>query len=278
MVEAIMFCHRNNVADNTSWLPEHLVPTKTLYFRSDTGNHQIRHRHEAKISPSGKTLLLKTETLVHLGKRQTSMSILESIAELTQWMSSNPRLHDNVCEHFAWTRCMANKHIFITEGTRAIRPSAYIEQWTSCPNENAKDRKKTGEDEKKARIGPVRICDQCYTDYAYTFLPIPRAGAGTTDEDAEGEGEGVMLLLTTWKDLGTGLSVRDDRWQSHLPRGPVDDTGGYRYVRHYPRQGIFWDSGLIAEEFEGHRPMKRDKCPTWVVEISLRAQALEELL
>lgn len=53
-------------------------------------------------------------------------------------------------------------------------------------------------------LGEVRCCHLCHTDYTFNVVDLEEVGR--------------VLVLTTWRDLGQGLTMWDPKWSSHFQR------------------------------------------------------------
>jgi len=271
MVRAIMQCHAQGIQD--CWLPRDLVPSNNnpIILHTEQGNHKMRISYDVKVSTDGKNLILKTNRLIYLDKRQTAAAVLESVKEVTDWMEKEKEedttgattchtagdevggreshhrwLRNQICAHRRWTSTYPETFVNQDYKYAVVSAADRADEWTVQKQPRTRDLQKS-----------VYSCRLCHTDFSSAFLPIPG-----------GRGEGNMLLLTSWKDLGTGVhSVFDEKWQSHLGFSAGDDQQDDR-----PQQYVRgrWLETDIAEAYEGSREID--------YKLSIAPGVLEELV
>ena len=238
------------------------VPREPLMTYNQTyslpGGHELFSQNTFKIVKVGRkskqvcNLIVKTETFIRLGRTQNDEAIMQSISEVSKALT-NTSVHDvfipysvkKICQHYCWysfadvfedadgtyySAFLGPRHV-------KVSPMSRRNMWVRSHDTQERRAKKVKKD--YGNYNNIRQCDKCHTDYALSFLPRP-----------EKEKTGVCVL-TTWKNLGTGQSVSDDKWQSHLHwylegwKKPTDDWMGNQKVN---RSGDNWD---IANTYEG---------------------------
>ena len=229
LVMAVMFCHRRGFE---FWEPHHLDHDgRTIATKQ---GHKLKMRYRFKISHGN--LILKTEKLLYLGNQQGDVAILQSIAEITEMLNSRsgwdglpaPQMdcweRDKVCRHSGWTR--SNPHIFDTVGfdndseredMDQITPMTRLTNWTAVK----------GLEDKTTQI---KWCKRCYTDLAIALIPMPASNGAGGSIDPSPRRNVNICVLTSWKNLGTGLTITDNMWNSHLI---ADGTRPDKQVRYH---------------------------------------------
>ena len=205
-VMAVMRCHRFGLALNPGgWQPGDLSQLHVEPTVVTEQGHKLATRHRYHIADN--RLLLVTERLLWLGKRQSDIAILESLSEVSQMLKgvspagSKPSdfwRRNALCPHLTWPEVYP--HVF-QNADKDIGPDCLLESWTST--ENLK------------KVEQVQFCKYCYTDFALGFLSMPRLVEEGQGPPSPTPAVNVCVLMT-WKCLGTGLTVKDNQWRTHL--------------------------------------------------------------
>ena len=216
LVKAIMHFYHRGIRHRYTpdWLD---YDTQTIV--TDDG-HKLKTRYRYSIIHSN--LFLKTEKLVYLGKRQSVPAILESISEITKTIRAGTgveyyRKQNSICCHKKWVHEYpdifdedpADQHEENSDYKYPVPPQVTplvrLARWAGGPlGERA-----SNELTQYPILG--NRCNDCYTDFSAAFVRMPDI-VGMTGRRVD------VCVLTTWKDLGTGLTVTDNKWQSHLTR------------------------------------------------------------
>ncbi|KJZ73791.1 hypothetical protein HIM_06909 [Hirsutella minnesotensis 3608] len=107
---------------------------------------------------------------------------------------------DNCCNHWAWTDIFDR----VFAPVPRLGPERRVHRfWDPRPLSELDLRGSL------YNFCDVRGCGYCFTDYALGVQDLS-------------DGAGRVLILTTWKDLGAGLSVDDAHWKSHLAQRKRD--------------------------------------------------------
>ena len=130
--------------------------------------------------------------------------------------------------------------------------STRLRNWTTtphCPWTEGPFNKLSQEDKWQSAINLVSGCKFCQTDFSLAMVSLPPSPAGYQG----GGTETNICVMTSWKDLGTGLSIKDIKWQSHLCRNRGENQGGAN--GEFRRDAETWgvdefQSARIAREYE----------------------------
>lgn len=229
-ISAVMEGHRNGWNGLEA---EKMGYTETATGPNDRDWLRIRIQYTYKIVKG--SLVLKTERLVPIRSTQNPKAVFDCMRSVSEWMVGNMERKgasdqarakvnwqlNKICVHRGWVDSGYDCFLSDSESEKVltnlrVSPWKRIQMWT--------DRAAT---EKPGRVAP---CPHCYTDYALAFVPAIQ----------DREDRGNVCVLTTWKDLGTGLSICDGKWQTHL----MDRAGKRDNIRHP-------DECDIASAYEG---------------------------
>ena len=222
MVKSAMLRHANYPGSVPPPRPSHMDSESTI----DRNGIKILIRHRYHVSLDGKSLLLKTERLIHLVNRQNESAVMDSIAKLTALMYQNRATAwevGHICPHEWW---IANyPETFEDREARKKcqeandeTPQSRARRWSAKPDTNL-----NGSPGRKFERTDVDHCPYCHTYHNVSFVPIFRTvTASSTNARAPFRREaafshhGNVCVLTTWKNLGSGQSPNDVHWLTHV--------------------------------------------------------------
>lgn len=213
LVMAVMFCRRQGF--DTSQHMEYLNQLGKEELLVTEQGHKLMTRHRFRIN--GECLYLKTEKLIWLGKRQTDLAIVESISEVSRMMegegantgsgttttnntnspASAAWKRNHICRHLNWVTQFPQVFALPINYPGQLGPGRRLDIW-----------KLPSTDEQNLTKYNKCIC--CSTDYCMRFIRMPDTIGGVQGPPVE------ICVLTTWKTLGTGLTVNENRWNGHM--------------------------------------------------------------
>jgi len=188
------------------------------------------------------------------------MAILESLAELTEQMNEMEETsgwvawkRGQICPHMNWV------FDYFTVSSPAkgrdgnyISTDVYDASYASPLTRVWSWTNKGGCGRGGGRL--VRECHYCHTDYSLAFVSVPDYFRGSEQGPPRAKGYGGnVCVLTSWKNLGTGLAIDDEKWRSHNLARPHKIRGGGKA----PRQIRGWRYEYDYEVRTAYEPRNR---------------------
>lgn len=188
------------------------------------GAAQIRSRTYARYRK--RSFLLKTETILYAGPRATA-GAFPNVTRIGYLAAQCPDIY-NICQHASWAELwpfifqryhpgITIRNQWCSNGPKNMLPwinHIFDEDiheclwthertcWTHCDASVRLD----------PRLRGIWGCGMCSTDYKVSTAYISHEGARDTK----------IVILTTWKNLGTGWDNQESTWREHMDGGSYD--------------------------------------------------------
>lgn len=193
-------------------------------FRHKPCQYPKIHCHSSVKIVNGR-LLLKTETLIlpcrNLRGLENASVFNNARIFRRAYILTRVRPWHKCCAHHSWKRV----YDYVFDETAASDKGEldlFRRIWSNR-------RLRTGSKYQINRLGLVKSCTRCFTDFALGITDLRLASAWRR-----------VFIVTIWKDLGSGESPDDARWRSHLfgeDRVPRPEVQPFRH-------------GEICQEYE----------------------------
>ncbi|KAF4511606.1 hypothetical protein G6O67_003387 [Ophiocordyceps sinensis] len=201
MVAAVMRCHRHGWSKYSA---EALSKSFRYEYFDESRYPRIVSTTQCQIV-NGR-LIAKNEILIFPCKGLAGLRDAKvKVDHLFHESAENHEVLQYRCSHMRWTEYKSRTSL-LRDG-RMWNPRPLSKDWGFLHR------------------GRYRVfhCPGCYTSHALSAYDLPDDG-------------GRVIAMTAWKDLGSGISIKDLRWISHLSSGST-------------LMGLS-DEGLVANDFE----------------------------